>query len=131
MHIVDTNVVSEFMRPKPDRAVLEWADTIERFSLSVVTVEEVLFGLALKKSVRLERWFESFLNEYCEVLPVTVSIARRCAALRADLRQAGRIRTQAGMLIAATASEHDLVIVTRNARDFGGCGVRVLNPFSD
>jgi len=70
------------------------------------------------------------VHDYCDVFPVTVEIARRCGAMRARLRAAGALRTQADMLIAATALEHDLVLVTRNERDFDGCGLRLVNPFA-
>jgi predicted nucleic acid-binding protein len=58
-------------------------------------------------------------------------VARRSAGLRARLRTLGKTRTQADMLIAATAAEHDLILVTRNVRDFDDCGLQVLNPFAD
>jgi predicted nucleic acid-binding protein len=128
--LVDTNVVSELMRPVPEPRVSAWAATQTRFELSVVSLEEILYGLSLRKSARLARWFDAFVVEHCDVLPISVGIARRCAELRASLRAKGRTRIQADMLIAATAAEHDLVVVTRNERDFSGCGIRVLNPFA-
>jgi toxin FitB len=76
VHLVDTNVVSELMRPRPAPAVLRWAARVSRFALSVVSVEEISFGLCLKRSDRLERWFEDFSRDYCDILPVTSSIAR-------------------------------------------------------
>jgi predicted nucleic acid-binding protein len=117
------------MRPVADRSVVEWAHTQSAFTVSVVTVEEICFGLAARPSGRLERWFEAFLAAHCEVLPVTDRIARRSGALRAGLRARGHVRTQADMLIAATALEHRLTVATRNMRDFLGCGVRVVDPF--
>lgn len=129
MHLVDTNVISEFLRPRPAPAVLNWARTVDRFALSVVTVEEVTYGLSAKPNAQLERGFENLVRDYCTVLPVTDAIARRCGELRGRLSKNGRTRTQADMLIAATAAEHDLVVVSRKVRDFEGCGVRVLNPF--
>ena len=129
MHLVDTNVLSELMRPRPAPRVLAWAEALPAIALSVVTLEELFYGLSLKPSARMEGWLRGFLDEYCEVLPVTESIARRCAALRAGFRQGGRPRTQADMLIAATAWEHRLTIATRNVTDFDGCGVPVVDPF--
>lgn len=127
--LVDTNVVSELMRVAPAPKVGAWAAGQARFDLSVITLEEIHFGLAVRRSARLERWLEDFVARYCDVLPVNNRIARRSAELRAEAVDRGRQRTQADMLIAATAAEHDLVLVTRNERDFEGCGIRVHNPF--
>jgi predicted nucleic acid-binding protein len=129
VYLVDTNIVSELMRPRPRAAVLSFCRELTRFSLSVIVVEEILYGLGRKPSARLETWFKGFTDEYCDILPVTSSIARRSGDLRARLATGGKTRTQADMLIAATAQEHGLVLVTRNDRDFQGCGLRVLNPF--
>ena len=61
--------------------------------------------------------------------PITASIARRCAHLRGEFRRAGKQRTQADMLIAATAIEHNLALATRNIKDFAGAGIALVNPF--
>ena len=65
------------------------------------------------------------------VLPVTGTIARRAGELRAAFAGRGMARSQPDMLIAATAQVHALTLVTRNVRDFDGCGIAVLNPFFD
>jgi predicted nucleic acid-binding protein len=98
--------------------------------LSVVTVEEVYFGLRRRAHPRIQGWFESFLDRRCTVLPVDDDIARRAGQLRGRLSAEGKTRTQADMLIAATASIHRLTLVTRNERDFTGCEIAVLNPFT-
>jgi toxin FitB len=127
--LVDTNVVSELMRARAAPAVVAWAEQQERMSLSVVTLEEILVGLAHRPSERMARWFEAFVTARCELLAVTPSIARRCAALRGSLRRGGKQRTQADMLIAATALEHGLALATRNTKDFEGLAVPIVNPF--
>lgn len=98
-------------------------------ALSVVCLEEIFFGLAWKPNARIRSWFEEFLEQYCLVLPVSGKIARHCALLRGQLRARGKIRSQADMLIAATAQLHQLTLVTRNTRDFEECRVALLNPF--
>ncbi len=129
VYLVDTNVLSELARPEPAPGVLEWASAVRTVALSVVTVEELYYGLAWKPRPQVRAWLEAFLEEHCEVVPVTAEIARRAGRMRSDLQARGVSRTQADMLIAATAQEHDLVLVTRNTRDFEGCGLRLLDPF--
>lgn len=128
--LVDANVLSELSRPAPDRGVSEWAAGVVRTGISVVSVEEFYFGLSWKPRPRVLAWFEGFLREHCEVLPVSRDVAKRAGELRGQLRSTGRVRTQADMLIAATASIHGLTLVTRNERDFDGCAIGLLNPFS-
>lgn len=130
MYLVDTNVLSELMRSRPDALVAGWARDLTAITISVITLEEIEFGLALRPSARLERWWRSFSEGYCEILPISPAIARRAAHLRATHRLRGRQRTQADMLIAATAHEHQLTLATRNQRDFTGCGVQCVNPFT-
>ncbi|HMR80962.1 MAG TPA: type II toxin-antitoxin system VapC family toxin [Polyangiaceae bacterium] len=127
--LVDTNVISELMRPKPSGVVLAWAERQEEFALSVVCLEEIMFGLQARPSPRLSQWFDEFVANHCEILPVTAAVARRCAMLRGQTRSRGHQRTQTDGLIAATAYEHGLALATRNVRDFEGCGIPLFNPF--
>jgi predicted nucleic acid-binding protein len=127
--LVDTNVLSELARPKPNRGVLEWAGAVSCIALSVICVEELYFGLAWKPNARIQAWLDRFLEERCTILPVDAEVARRCGELRGGLQARGRPRTQADMLIAATAQVRRLTLVTRNTDDFEGCGIALLNPF--
>ncbi len=127
--LCDTNVVSELVRKRPNQGVLRWAETTARIALSVVTIEEITYGLAAKESPRIEKWLEGFLNEYCQVLPVDEATAKLAGNLRGRQRRRGRTHTQADMLIAATAIIHGLTLVTGNTRDFEGCEVSLLDPF--
>lgn len=129
-YIIDTNIISELSKHSPDEKVLEWASGINRCGLSVITVEELYFGLSWRPNLRVTEWIERFMEEFCEVLPVTHNIARKAGILRGQHQAAGITRTQADMFIAATASEHGLVVVTRNLKVFESCGVALLDPFA-
>lgn len=127
--LCDTNVLSELVRPRPDARVAAWAQGVPSIAVSVITVEEITYGLAWKPNPRILDWFQDYLRAYSEILPITVEIAERSGNLRGMLRARGRTRTQADMLIAATAQAHGLTLVTRNARDFEDCGLSLLDPF--
>jgi predicted nucleic acid-binding protein len=128
--LVDTNILCELARPEPDAGVLSWAETLNRCFLSVITIEELFYGLAWKPNSRIQAWLDHFIENSVDILPVTESIARRAGIMRGEFQYRGIVRTQADLLIASTGSEHGLTVVTRNSRDFEGCGVAILNPFS-
>jgi predicted nucleic acid-binding protein len=127
--LIDTNIISDLAAQKPNPGVLQWAETVTSVYISAVTVEELSFGLSWKPNPRIEQWIETFIRKKAKVLPITEAIAYRAGTLRGQLKQKGITRTQADIMIAATASQHNLTIVTRNVRDFEGCGVAVLDPF--
>jgi predicted nucleic acid-binding protein len=128
-YLCDTNVLSELTRPAPNPGVLAWAAETRNVSISAITIDEVLFGLTLRPNARVLAWFEEFVASSCQVLDVTPAVARLAGAMRARLAGRGQVRTQADMLIAASAAAHGLTLVTRNTKDFIGCGINVLNPF--
>jgi predicted nucleic acid-binding protein len=129
MFLLDTNVVSEFMRPRPAREVVAWAELQPVFALSVVSLEELAYGFSRRPNARLEGWIDEFIDQTCEVIPIDAATARRCGQLRGHLAVQGKTRQQADMLLAATAHERRLDIATRNVRHFDGCGIRIVNPF--
>ena len=129
MDLVDTNVLSELSRNRPDPKVIAWVGQRSEVAVSVVTVEEIHFGLRARPSPRVMAWFTAFLAEYCEVLPVTEEIARVAGEMRGGFKARGIARVQADMLIAATARVNRLKLATRNVRDFAGSGILVVNPF--
>ena len=132
MFLADTNIISELMRPLPDSGVVQWARRVDHagasFTISAITVDEIIFGLKWRPNASKMVWFTAFLKK-AQVLSVNTEIARRAGELRADMARRGTVRQQPDMLIAATAQVHALTLVTRNVRDFDGCGIGLLNPF--
>src|SRR5206468_1782478 len=98
--------------------------------VSVVSVEEIYFGLSAKPNARIQQTLERYLDAYCSILELTAVIVKHAGLMRGQLARRGRTRQQAVMLIAATAAARGLTLATRNHRDFEGCGIAMHNPFS-
>lgn len=134
-YLLDTNVVSELRRGrKADQRVRDWAESQELESqfLSVVTIQELEYGMLLKRrrdeveGLKLARWLHYRLMPDLEgrILPLDSAIALATAALHVPVR-----RPERDAWIAATALVHRLTVVTRNTRDFQETGVPLLNPW--
>jgi toxin FitB len=128
--LCDTNIISELARPIPNPGVITWSQSISSIFLSAITLEEICYGLSAKPNQRIQTWFENFLVTYCQVIPVSPEIAKRAGELRGYLQTQGKPRTQADIIIAATAEIHQITLITRNTKDFEGCGITILNPFT-
>jgi predicted nucleic acid-binding protein len=132
MYLLDTNVVSELRRTRPHSAVLAWLCGVADADvyLSAVTIGELQAGIEITreqdagKAADFEAWLDRVAETY-NVLPVDACIFRRWARLMH--RQSDQLIEDA--MIAATADLHDLIVVTRNVRDFEQVGLRTLNPF--
>jgi predicted nucleic acid-binding protein len=132
MYLLDTNIISELRRPKPHGAVLQWYKNIAEDDLfiSAVTIGEIQSGIERtrtqdkKKAETLEQWLQSISNIH-NVLPMTGSTFRLWAKLMHS--QTNTVREDA--MIAATAIEKDLIVVTRNTKDFKRFKLQLLNPF--
>ena len=135
--LLDTNIPSELVRPQPEPKVQAWiaAQSLEALFISAVSFGELRKGIILrapgKRRTELESWIEADLSILFSgrTLSVTRSIAERWGKLDVERQLAGRPLNMADGLIAATALEHDLTVVTRNVRDFTGLGVTLFNPW--
>jgi predicted nucleic acid-binding protein len=132
-YLVDAHVLSEATKARPDAKVVDWL----RHNESELVVDPIIlggirFGIYLlpagKRRRRLERWFKQGVAKLT-CLPWTAETGLRWAKLLADLRRAGKAIPIKDSLIAATALAHNLVVVTRNTRDFRDVGVKVFDPF--
>jgi predicted nucleic acid-binding protein len=135
--LLDTNVVSEWVKPRPDPGVVTWLAEIneDRVFLSVITLAELRHGVELMakgaRRDRLDAWLVEQLPARFEerVLPVDPTIADRWGRLMARVRQNGRpVGTMDGF-IAATAEQYGLTLVTRNVSDFDAIGIPLINPW--
>ncbi len=131
MYLVDTNVVSEARRGS--REARRWLRSVEPGAvyLSVVTLGEIMRGIALKlrsdhrAATSLFEWLERLRQDHADrILPITDRVALEWGRIAAE-----RPRGMADGLIAATAVVHDKIIVTRNVSDFADTGIPVLNPW--
>lgn len=138
-HLLDTCVISELVRPRPDAGVLAWLDQAEESALhlSVVTLGELEKGIArLPASARrrnIEQWVREELASRFEgrLLEVDRAVAGRWGALSGESEARGVPLPVIDALIAATALEHGLEVVTRNTADFERCGARCVNPWEE
>ena len=126
--LADTNVISEFVKSTPDVQVMRWLQSVQLMAISAITLEEAHFGLAWQPNTRKLALFNALVQRLHAVYPITPAIAQRGGVLRGQFQAQGIVRSAPDMLIAATAIEHQLVLATRNVRDFMGCGVQVVNP---
>lgn len=136
-YLADTDAISEFKKKKPNQVVLDWfaAQDEETLYVSVITIGEIEKGIAKiadpvgrsNYTAYLERLILRFDER---VLPIDVKIARRWGRLYGDLQLKGRVLPFWDSLIAATALEHDLTIITRNGRDYADTGARVLDVWN-
>lgn len=129
-YLFDTNVISELSRREPNPGAADWATRVAVHLASAISVDEIRFGIARTGSLRLKAWADEYFARH-QVLPVTPDIAQRAGEMRGRFARAGISRQQADMLIAATAQAHGLTLVTRNTKDFEGCGIALLNPFTE
>ena len=133
-YLLDTNVISELVRPKPAKAVLAWFENIpsEALHISVLTMGEIRKGIenmpdgARREKLRL--WLEHELADWFDtrILTVDIPVADRWGRL---LAQIGRPVPSIDSLLAATALHHELRLVTRNQKDFDYPGLEVINPW--
>ncbi|HEX4487951.1 MAG TPA: type II toxin-antitoxin system VapC family toxin [Terriglobales bacterium] len=139
MIVLDTNVVSELMRPDPSTVVGKWfaAQRPDELHITVITVAEILYGIELlpagKRRDVLVTGSETMFNRVFvgRIFPFDNDAAHSFPTIAAQRRRNGRPIAELDAQIAAIASIHGAAIATRNTSDFEGCGIRVLNPWLD
>ena len=137
MYVLDTNVISELMKPQPDHRVVAWVDARDNESLflSAITIGELMRGVAKLPSGARRTATEAIINDALipqfesRILPVTHQVMVTWATLTITCERAGRTLHAIDSVIAATALHHRLTLVTRNTRDFDATSIPLLNPW--
>lgn len=137
MIVLDTNVVSELMRPEPDRRVVEWVAgrAAAQLYTTALTTAEVRLGIELLPKGRRRDAIQAAAEAIFEddfgarVLPFDSAAAREYAAIVATRRRAGRPIDAIDAQIGAICRAYGTTLATRNVEDFDGCGVDVVDPW--
>ena len=136
--LLDTNVISEWVKPRPDSGVIEWLAEVDedRVFLSVVSLAELRYGIERMppgaRRNRLDSWLREEVPARFEsrILPVDASVAGEWGKVVVRSQAIGRTMGIMDGFLAATAEVHRLTMVTRNVNDFSILGQSVLNPWT-
>lgn len=137
MIILDTNVISELLRPAPDQRVVDWLGACDgtQVYLTAITEAELRLGVAIlpagKRRDGLAEMIDQIIREDFagRVLPFDSLAATAFAAIAANRRAMGRPIAHADCQIAAIAQTTTATVATRNTPDFADCGIRLINPW--
>lgn len=137
--LLDTNVISELVKPRPPAKVTAWIETTDEslLYLSVLTLGEIQRGIASLPQSRRRATLEAWLNKELRarfdgrILLIDPEVADRWGLLTAAARNNGIVLPVIDGLLAATALEHNLTLVTRDTGHIPSMGVAVFNPWQD
>jgi toxin FitB len=137
--LFDTNVVSESIQARPNPKVMRWiaSEAPESIAISIVTLAELRDGASTARSENrrneLTKWLDIEVASFFRnrMLPVTTETLIDWIRLARRLRSQGTPREPSDVLIASTARVHNLILVTRNVRDFAGMGIIVYDPWTN
>jgi predicted nucleic acid-binding protein len=138
-YLLDTNIISELRRPRPEKKVVAFvaAQALDSLHVSAVSLAEIRFGIELvgdaARRAELNGWLTHKVRPMFDgrVLPVTEDIMLKWRLLVEEGRKAGHNFSQPDLIIAATGLHHGLTIVTRDTGDYEKARVPVVNPWRD
>ena len=133
-YLLDTNVLSEMTRPRPDAKVVEFFAQESDLWLSVISFDEFRFGAEIArdtaKRMKLDIWISELADQFkSRCITVDRQVAEQSGRLRAIAQAKGRGCDPVDALIAASAMSRNLILATRNIKDFEHFGVRLMNPW--
>jgi hypothetical protein len=132
-YLVDTNVVSELTKRRPNAGAIAWLAGQPTITISAITIDELAFGVLRAPAAsraRLAAWLDALIAAAPTIVPIDTRVARLAGELRARAATLGRAARQPDMLIAASALLGGHTLATRNLRDFRGTGVPLFDPFA-
>jgi len=137
--LLDTNILSELRRPRPERRVLSFvaAQPLDRLHVSAVTLAEIRFGIErvsdVSRRAELQDWLTHKVRPMFEqrVLAITEDVMFKWRLLVEEGRKARHTFSQPDLIIAATALQHGLTVVSRDVSDYKRARVPVFNPWTD
>jgi predicted nucleic acid-binding protein len=134
LYLLDTNVVSEAARTRPNAGVTAFLEREGNLCVSTVLFEELCYGLDMapqEQKAKLIPFYEGVQAKFgARAIPVDLDVARTSGRLRGFARRQGRMLHMADAFMAATAIVHGATLVTRNTKDFVELGVELFDPFS-
>lgn len=135
-YLLDTCVLSELVKPSPNKRVIEWLDTTpnDKLFLSVITIGEIRKGLTKlpesKKKSSLTNWLNVLLENYQnKIYSIDLTVAENWGNIQGVAEKAGNPMASVDSLIAAIAYTHNLILITRNEKDFKASNIPVINPW--
>jgi toxin FitB len=133
--LLDTNVISETAKKKPNANLVAWMQTLPRLTLPAVTTYEIASGINRlpggDRRAYLEEWFSELMHSGCEVVPFDREASLASAALESEARHKRRTIETRDLFILAIAKARTLGLATRNINHFRGFGVPLYDPFHD
>ena len=137
MIILDTNIISELMRPVPDRLIGTWLSRLGDIAMATttITISEIVYGLerlpAGRRKQALLQNFQSLIDpeDGLAIHALDSEAAYLCGRYRAERENRGEHAHPSDMMIAGIAGVHGASLATRNTKDFSGLPIRIINPF--
>jgi toxin FitB len=137
-YLLDTCVISELVKLAPSSRVVNWINNIpsERLFLCSLTIGEIRKGLTKlpesKKKEKLTDWLNTLLENYQDrIYPIDITVAENWGVIQGKAENEGMPMSSIDGLIAATSHTHNLILVTRNEKDFQASNLSIINPWHD
>lgn len=137
-YLLDTCVISELVKPSPDERIIDWLNSTpnERLFLSVITIGEIRKGLEKlpnsNKKNQLTNWLNTLLEDYqTRIYPIDLTVAENWGMIQAKAENDGSPIASVDALIASVAHSYNLILVTKNEKDFVSSNVTIINPWAN